>query len=237
MEQLVNEDVVTVKQTTSGKRVVAFKTLRGLDVYPDDELDVSQLGRAAVNSGMTLKEAKIVEIELKRASCIFTFLMNLNLFYIVVSSDSLESLKINYHETSAIFTSLGGDFAKAAKTIGITESLCGRMISRQNSIKESEQLIIKRFYVALIMFDMWNGKEVYEVSHKYNVDRGFVNGILSTASARAFAILKFCEVMEDFWGFKALLQEFTKRLGHCCSAELLPLMVQSCTELKLDVLK
>jgi len=51
VEQLVNEDVVTVKEATRGKRVVAFKTSDGVDVYPDDELDVSQLGRAAVNSG------------------------------------------------------------------------------------------------------------------------------------------------------------------------------------------
>lgn len=224
VEQLVEESVMTAKPATSGRRLIAFTTQQGVDVYPDDELSVSQIGKAAVNSGLTLKEAKIVEMELRKAQNHFTFKNNIHLFYIAVPSESLATLRINYHETSTIFTSLDETMTSAARILGITESLCGRMISRQNSIKESEQLIIKRFLVALVMYDMWNGKEVYHVSKKYNVDRGFVNGILSTASARSFAILKFCESDDEFWGFKALLQEFTKRLSHCCSVELLPLM-------------
>lgn len=224
LEYLVNDNVVSVKPATKGKRHIAFTTVDGKDVYPDDELDVNQIGRAVVNSGLSIKEAKDIEVELRKASESFVFTQNLHLFYIVVPSDSLETVKIDYNHCSTIFSSLQGELSRAAKLIGITESLCGRMISRQGLIKENDRLIIKRLYVALIMRDMWSGKDVYDVSRKYQVNRGFVNGILSSAASKAFSVLKFCEVMEEFWGFKALLQEFSKRLTYCCSAELLPLM-------------
>lgn len=224
LEHLVNDNVVSVKSSTNGRRFVSFTSVIGLEVFPDDELDVSQIGRAAVNSGLSIKDAKDIEIELRKASELFVFTENVHLFMIIVPSDIFEAVKIDYHHCSTLFTSLQGNLARASKAIGITETLCGKMISRQGLIKENDRQIIKRFFIALIMLEMWSGKDVYEVSRKYNVNRGLVNGILSAASAKAFSVLKFCEVMEEFWGFRVLLQEFSKRLTHCCSVELLPLM-------------
>lgn len=85
-------------------------------------------------------------------------------------------------------------------------------------------LILRRFFMALLLQDLWNHKTVYEVSRKFDVDRGTIQQLMSLVASNASALIRFCEELEEFWGIKELITCISKRLTHFCTQELLPLM-------------
>ena len=86
--------------------------------------------------------------------------------------------------------------------------------------------ILKRFYMTLIIYDLWkSNNSLWKVSNDFQLDRGFVQQIIQSSASFTSGVLHFCENLDEFWAYKNLLQEFTKRLQYNCSAvELLPLM-------------
>lgn len=84
--------------------------------------------------------------------------------------------------------------------------------------------MINRFFVTLILQDLWNLKSVFEVSHTYGVNRGLLQNLVSLSASYAVSVSKFCQEIKEFWAFDAVLNVITSRLRHCCTAELIPLM-------------
>ena len=86
--------------------------------------------------------------------------------------------------------------------------------------------ILKRFYMTLIIYDLWkSNNSLWKVSNDFQLDRGFVQQIIQSSASFTNGVLHFCENLDEFWPYKNLLQEFTKRLQYnCSSTELLPLM-------------
>lgn len=194
------------------------------DVYPDDKLEVSRLGKAAVNAGFTLEEAQRVEIDLIKAQEGLVLTQCLHLLFIVSPNENVESINFDNAQFNNTLMRMEPSMLKTAKVVGINENLAMKMITRPGLIKQSEKDLLKRFYIALMLFHLWNGKDVHEVATLYKVSRGIVYNLMTSASSRAYSIFKFCEVYEEFWMFKGLLEIFSKQLCYCCSAELLPLV-------------
>ena len=226
-KELMTDGALSFTSLSLGMRKVAFKfkvESDEVDIYPDDLLEVSKLGKAAVNAGMCLEDAQKIEIDLLKAHEGLVLSQMLHLLFIVVPTESIETIKPDFADFNSSVMRLGPSMAQTAKIVGITESLAMRMITRPGQVKESERELIKRFHIAMILFELWNGKDIYEVASRFKVSRGIVYGLMNSASSKAYSIFKFCEMYEEFWVFKEILEKFSKRLAYCCSAELLPLM-------------
>lgn len=65
---------------------------------------------------------------------------------------------------------------------------------------------------------------MFEVSQSYGVNRGLVQNLVSLSASYAVSVSKFCQEIAEFWAFEAVLSVITKRLRHCCTQELIPLM-------------
>ncbi|XP_043825403.1 helicase POLQ-like [Dromiciops gliroides] len=65
---------------------------------------------------------------------------------------------------------------------------------------------------------------VWSVSEKFNLPRGYVQSLLSGAASFCSCVLHFCEELEEFWVYRALLAELMKKLSYCVKADLVPLM-------------
>ncbi|XP_028629505.1 helicase POLQ-like isoform X3 [Grammomys surdaster] len=65
---------------------------------------------------------------------------------------------------------------------------------------------------------------IWSVSEKFNMPRGYIQSLLTGAASFSSCVLHFCEELEEFWVYKALLVELTKKLTYCVKAELIPLM-------------
>lgn len=227
VKELMDEKAVNFISATNQNLPASFNIIVdgvGQAVYPDDVLEVNKLGKAAVNAGMSLEDAQKIEADLTTANKNLVLSQCLHLLFIVAPVDNIDSINPDNTHYNSIIMRLDPSMTHTANVIGISEHLAMRMISRPGTIKEREKILLKRFYIALMLFELWNGKDVHEVSIKYKCNRGVVYNLLNSASSKAYSIFRFCESYEEFWCFKEILDTFSKRLSYCCSAELLPLM-------------
>lgn len=226
-KELMIEGALSYRTATSGLRHPSFTIkLNGEDqtVYPDDILSVSMLGMAAVNAGLSLEDAQKIEADLLKAQKNLVLEQRLHMLFIVAPNESVDSINFDNALYNTILMNLQPTLMNTMRIVGISESLAMRIITKPRSIKEDERLLLKRFYIALMLFEMWNGKDVHEVGLRFKVDRGIAYNLLNLASSKAYSIFKFCEIYKDFEVFKDLLEKFSKQLAYCCSTELMPLM-------------
>lgn len=223
VKELMDQGALTHTTNTEGNRFASFN-IEGEEVFPDDILEVSKLGKAAVNAGLALEDAQMLERDLVKANENLVLTQCLHLLFIVAPEDIINSINPDVKYFNSIIMRMNKSMMHTANVVGITEGFAMKMITRPGSIRESEKTLMKRFYVALMLFDLWNEKNVHEVANRYKVNRGIVFNLMSSAASRAYCIFRFCETYESFWVFKEILEKFSKRLSYCCSPELLPLM-------------
>lgn len=120
--------------------------------------------------------------------------------------------------------SLPPELRHTASVIGINEANAVQMITRPNAFKGSKKVVIEKFYITLMLNDLFNIKEVHDVANKFQISRGIVQKLMFTAGGQAACMIRFCENFDEFWAFNDLLQNFSKRLTYCCTTELIPLM-------------
>ncbi|MEQ2218861.1 hypothetical protein XENOCAPTIV_009097 [Xenoophorus captivus] len=107
---------------------------------------------------------------------------------------------------------------KMSAAVGVPESFVARKAAGQTVKKDMDLVVVKRMFLALVLFSLLKETNVWSVAERFQLSRGFVQTLLSSASA-------FCSCeLEEFWPYKALLMELTRRLSYCVKAELIPLM-------------
>ncbi|XP_063708458.1 helicase POLQ-like [Culicoides brevitarsis] len=185
-------------------------------------LEVSVQGKAAIKACITLEKANILFADLKKASK--HLVMNyLHLLYLATPYDTANQTNPDPNAYYEAFNKLNNDERETAKVIGLTEARA-RQILQRKSFDAETQRTLNRFFITLVLYDLWNGKSVHQTHLKYKLGRGLVQSLMQNAATQASSVLRFCEEIEEFWHFKQLFDVLAKRIGYCCSAELLPLM-------------
>lgn len=110
-----------------------------------------------------------------------------------------------------------------AKIIGVSEPIASKLMSGQ-SIKAEQERIIKKFFMTMVLNDLWHLKPVSETANAFGIDRGVVQNLMGTAAIEASCLLKFCEELEEFWAFRDMFKNLSQRLSNVCTVELVPLM-------------
>ncbi|KAM9142557.1 helicase POLQ-like isoform 1-T1 [Pangshura tecta] len=90
--------------------------------------------------------------------------------------------------------------------------------------QDMDNCVINRLYLSFVLYALLKETNIWNVSEKFNMSRGYVQNLLNSAASFSSCVLHFCEELEEFWVYKALLTELTKRLTYCVKAELIPLM-------------
>nr|CAH7726866.1 unnamed protein product [Callosobruchus chinensis] len=199
------------------------KTKKVVVLSNNTKLVVSELGCAAIKGGLELSRAHLLYEDLSEAQTCLVLQGHLHLLYLVTPYETADQIKPNMQVYYEIFTRLKPNELKVAKTLGITESVAVKMRSN-NNIKNVPERIINRFYVTLMLYDLWNEMPVFQVSEKYQITRGIVQNLMTVAATFATNVVNFCEELEEFWPYAYLLKGMGQRLSHCCVKELLPLM-------------
>ncbi|XP_008991299.4 helicase POLQ-like isoform X3 [Callithrix jacchus] len=84
--------------------------------------------------------------------------------------------------------------------------------------------VVNRLYLSFVLYSLLKETNIWTVSEKFNMPRGYVQNLLTGAASFSSCVLHFCEELEEFWVYRALLVELTKKLTYCVKAELIPLM-------------
>ncbi|KYQ59297.1 Helicase POLQ-like protein [Trachymyrmex zeteki] len=170
-----------------------------------------------------LKTAYTLYEDLKTAQRHLILIDNLHLLYLVTPYDSISQItpigSIYYN----VIMELTENQMQVARLFGITEAAANKI--RDGIMpKFVEKRVVHRFYVTLIVHELWNHHTVYSVAEKYQVNRGIIQSLLNAVSMFASCVVRFCQELPEFWAFTEMLSTFSKKLSYCCPLELEKLM-------------
>ncbi|XP_044758071.1 helicase POLQ-like [Coccinella septempunctata] len=217
LETTINsEENIESQDTNKSKK-------KHLLIQKNTKLVISKLGIAAIKGGLELSKAHILYEDLVQAQYSLVLLDVLHLLYLVTPYDLSEHIKPDMNSYFTMFQQLPPKELHTAKVLGITESVAVKMMSNQ-PIKTVSERVLNRFYLTLMLYDLWNEMPVFEAAEKYGVDRGLVQNLMQSSASFSSNVMSFCQELEEFWPFAHLLKGMSMRLSHCCTRELMPLM-------------
>ncbi|XP_064631706.1 helicase POLQ-like [Lineus longissimus] len=187
-------------------------------------LEVTPLGRATFKSGIDFSHAKHLHTDLLQARDSLVVANYLHLLYLATPYDMVDQVYVSWKIYMEEFTSLGPSEVKVANQLGITDSYITKKVSGQVIRKVVDKFVVSRFYLTLMLYDLWNQHSIWDVAAKYLQPRGFIQNLLTGAATFAACIKHFCQEIDEFWAYQDLLGNFVKKLSFCVSSELIPLM-------------
>ncbi|XP_052444930.1 helicase POLQ-like [Carassius gibelio] len=194
------------------------------DVNNQTILQITRLGRATFKGSIDLSYCDLLYQDLSKG--LEGLLLNsfLHLVYLVTPYDMVNQCKPDWMIYFRQFTNLSAAEQKMATAVGVPESFVARKAAGQSVRKSVDVVVVNRLYLALVLYSLLKETNLWDVSDRFQLTRGFVQTLLSSASAFGSSVLHFTEELEEFWAYKALLSELTRRLTYCVQAELIPLM-------------
>ncbi|KAK1176190.1 helicase POLQ-like isoform X1 [Acipenser oxyrinchus oxyrinchus] len=208
---------------------VSFLTEKGLIMstagsHGDAVLEVTKLGRATYKGSIDLSYCDVLYSDLKRGLGGLVLDSILHLIYLVTPYDMVAHCKPDWMIYFRQFTQLTAVEQNMASMVGVPESYIAKKASGQSLKKGVDSLTVNRFYLAFVLFALLKDTNIWVVADKFNLARGFVQSLLGSSSAFCSCVVHFTEELEEFWAYRALFIELTKRLTYCVKAELIPLM-------------
>uniref|UniRef100_A0A3Q2UTJ3 Helicase POLQ-like n=1 Tax=Haplochromis burtoni TaxID=8153 RepID=A0A3Q2UTJ3_HAPBU len=206
--------------------VLKEKELITVDSH-SQSLRVTKLGKATYKGTLASVDLTYAEVLYKDLSKgLESLLLNsyLHLVYLVTPYDLIDQCKPDWMIFFRQFTLLSVAEQKMSAAVGVPESFVARKAAGQTVKKGVHLAAVRRMYLALVLFSLLKETDVWSVSERFQLSRGFVQTLLGSASAFCSCVLHFAEELEEFWPFRALLAELTRRLSYCVKAELIPLM-------------
>lgn len=215
LQQLIDEGLVVQKWSLS----------QGEEIFcHDPSLEVTPLGRATFKGSIDLEFSTQLYTDLKKAEESLVLASHLHLLFLVTPYDLVKDVRpswMTYFKQISLLTPVE---LKVAELIGVPEAFVAKKASGQVTRQVVDEFVVKRFYLTLMLYDLWRQKSLWEVAEKFDQPRGFIQNLLSSTASFGACVYHFCQELEEFWAYQELLGTFVKRLAYCVSAELLPLM-------------
>ncbi|KAJ8260914.1 hypothetical protein COCON_G00166370 [Conger conger] len=209
---------------------VRFLIQKGLvaAVSPDlrngTALTITKLGRATYKGSIDLTYSDLLYKDLSKG--LESLMLNsfLHLVYLVTPYDMVSQCKPDWMIYFRQFSILSATEQKMTATVGVPESFVARKAAGQSVKKPVDTVAVNRLYLAMVLFSLLKETDLWSVADRFQLPRGFIQTLLNSASAFSSCVLHFTEELEEFWAYKALLTELTRRLTYCVQPELIPLM-------------
>ncbi|NXL49557.1 HELQ Helicase, partial [Podilymbus podiceps] len=187
-------------------------------------LTVTPLGKATYKGSIDLAYCNLLYRELKKGLEGLILESNLHLLYLATPYDMTSNCSPDWMVYLRQFNQLSAAEQKVADIVGVPESFITKKASGQAIRKNVDSAVVNKLYLSFVLYTLLKDTNVWSVSEKFNMSRGYVQNLLNSAASFASCVLHFCEELEEFWVYKALLTELTKQLTYCVKTELIPLM-------------
>ncbi|KAK5900261.1 hypothetical protein CgunFtcFv8_025232 [Champsocephalus gunnari] len=195
-----------------------------LIVREGDALSVTRLGKATYKGSVDLLYSSVLYRDLSKGLEGLMLNSFLHLLYLVTPYAMTRQVKPDWMLYYTQFTLLSAAEQKMSAAVGVPESFVARRAAGQTVRKSPNAEVVSRMYLALVLFSLLKDLNLWIVSDRFQMSRGFIQSLLSSSSAFCSCVLHFTEELEEFWPFRALLTELTRRLSYCVTSELIPLM-------------
>ncbi|NXU88532.1 HELQ Helicase, partial [Xiphorhynchus elegans] len=187
-------------------------------------LTVTPLGKATYKGSIDLAYCNLLYRELKKGLEGLVLESSLHLLYLATPYDMTSRCSPDWMLYLRQFNQLSAAEQKVADIVGVPESFITKKASGQAIRKNVDSAVVNRLYLTFVLYTLLKETNIWSVSEKFNMSRGYVQNLLNSAASFASCLLHFCEELEEFWVYKALMTELTKQLTYCVKAELIPLM-------------
>ncbi|KAG5835179.1 hypothetical protein ANANG_G00269390 [Anguilla anguilla] len=187
-------------------------------------LSITKLGRATYKGSIDLTYSDLLYKDLSKGLECLMLDSFLHLVYLVTPYDMVSQCKPDWMIYFRQFSILSAAEQKMSAAVGVPESFVARKAAGQSVKKAVDTVAVNRLYLAMVLFSLLKETDLWSVADRFQLPRGFIQNLLSSASAFSSCVLHFTEELEEFWAYKALLTELTRRLTYCVQPELIPLM-------------
>ncbi|XP_028929036.1 helicase POLQ-like isoform X1 [Ornithorhynchus anatinus] len=188
------------------------------------DLRITRLGQASFKGGIDLAYYDVLYEDLKRGLQGLVLESCLHLIYLVTPYDMISLCNPDWMIYFRQFSHLSSAEQNVAEILGVPESYIMRKASGQAIKKTVDKSIVNRFYLSFVLYALLRETDIWKVAEKFHLPRGYVQNLLSRAAAFSSCVLRFCEELEEFWVYRGLFAELTKKLTFCVRTELIPLM-------------
>ncbi|XP_011765816.2 helicase POLQ-like isoform X5 [Macaca nemestrina] len=185
---------------------------------------ITKLGRASFKGTIDLAYCDILYRDLKKGLEGLVLESLLHLIYLTTPYDLVSQSNPDWMIYFRQFSQLSPAEQNVAAILGVSESFLGKKASGQAIRKKVDKDIVNRLYLSFVLYTLLKETNIWTVSEKFNMPRGYIQNLLTGAASFSSCVLHFCEELEEFWVYRALLVELTKKLTYCVKAELIPLM-------------
>ncbi|XP_053107515.1 helicase POLQ-like [Hemicordylus capensis] len=187
-------------------------------------LEITQLGQATYKGSIDLAYCDTLYADLKKGLEGLILESCLHLLYLTMPYDMIAQCNPDWMIYFKQYSQLSLAEQQVAALVGVPESFIARKASGQTIKKNVDNATVCRLYFSFVLHALLKETNVWNVAEKFNISRGFVQTLLNSAASFSSSVLHFCQELDEFWVYKALLTELTKRLTYCVKAELIPLM-------------
>uniref|UniRef100_A0A8D1PIY6 Helicase, POLQ like n=1 Tax=Sus scrofa TaxID=9823 RepID=A0A8D1PIY6_PIG len=199
-------------------------TVQGSEEEFQYSFRITKLGRASFKGTIDLAYCDILYRDLKKGLEGLVLESLLHLIYLTTPYDMASRCDPDWMVYFRQFSQLSPAEQNVATLVGVSENFIGKKASGQAIKKKVDKTIVNRLYLSFVLYTLLKETSVWRVSEKFNMPRGHIQNLLSGAATFSSCVLHFCEELEEFWVYRALLVELTKKLTYCVKAELIPLM-------------
>ncbi|XP_073897967.1 helicase POLQ-like isoform X9 [Castor canadensis] len=229
-QKILLKDKSLWEVTVESLRYLTEKGLLGKDtVHKSEEklqcnFHITKLGRASFKGTIDLAYCDILYRDLKKGLEGLVLESLLHLIYLTTPYDLVSQCDPDWMIYFRQFSQLSPAEQNVATLLGVSESFIGKKASGQAIRKKVDKDVVNRLYLSFVLYTLLKDTNIWSVSEKFNLPRGYIQNLLTGAASFSSCVLHFCEELEEFWVYRALLVELTKKLTYCVKAELIPLM-------------
>ncbi|XP_004872391.1 helicase POLQ-like isoform X1 [Heterocephalus glaber] len=185
---------------------------------------ITKLGKASFKGTIDLAYCDILYRDLKKGLEGLVLENLLHLIYLTTPYDLVSQCDPDWMIYFRQISQLSPAEQNVASLLGVSESYIAKKASGQATRKKVDKDTVNRLYLSFVLHALLKETNVWNVSEKFNLPRGSIQNLLTAAASFSSSVLHFCEELEEFWVYRALLVELTKKLTYCVKAELIPLM-------------
>ncbi|XP_077157122.1 helicase POLQ-like isoform X2 [Paroedura picta] len=187
-------------------------------------LEITHLGQATYKGSISLAYCDTLYADLKKGLKGLILESYLHLLYLTIPYEMVSQCNPDWMIYFKQYNQLTPVEQQVAAAVGVPESFIAKKASGQAIRKDVDGDTVGRLYLSFVLHALVKETNIWNVAEKFNTSRGFVQTLLNSAAAFSSSVLHFCEELDEFWVYKALLTELSKKLTYCVKAELIPLM-------------
>ncbi|RKO85090.1 P-loop containing nucleoside triphosphate hydrolase protein, partial [Blyttiomyces helicus] len=178
----------------------------------DESVRPTLLGSATMSSALAPEEALVVYASLDKASHNFNMNNELHIVFQVTPTYMTNQINIDWSHFYRMWELLAPDNRDIGKRVGVTDYFLLRAATGQPiSVGDEHEKDHKRFYTALILYDLVREVSFEKLIQRYNVDRGMLQTLQTAAATFSGMVKIFCEKLR--WsGMEMLVAQFQDRL-------------------------